>query len=258
MVVMDSAWAWFAGTMSCVFHGELGAARRAAERSIAVARERADRFCLVNATGALAFVLASLDAFYESRRLAEQALSVAQASGHRDGLTVAIICMAASFTTDPSRPDFAGARRFIDEHPLDVSDLSASIAGFPPSDRWHGRTRPRPSRFGHCPPRRIRPPRRSCRRDAHLHQAAFALAVTVAERGELILACELVGCADSYLSRFRVANNLQRWLEARLDALLAGLDPVERARATKRGAVLDRRGLMRLLRDAEQLTSQME
>jgi hypothetical protein len=72
-----------------------------------------------------------------------------------------------------------------------------------------------------------------------------------AEAGQGALACELVGCADSHLGSFRIATPLQGWLESRLDVLLADLDPADRARAIGRGAALDRRGLMRLLRQAE-------
>ncbi|HKA04062.1 MAG TPA: hypothetical protein VKD67_07020, partial [Acidimicrobiales bacterium] len=57
----------------------------------------------------------------------------------------------------------------------------------------------------------------------------------------------------AHLASLRVVNPLQDWLEARLGTLLADLDPAERARATEQGAALDRRGLMRLLRQAEEM-----
>jgi hypothetical protein len=85
-----------------------------------------------------------------------------------------------------------------------------------------------------------------------MHQAAFALGVAAAQAGEAVLACELAGCADTHLASLRATNRRQDWLDTRLDLLLADLDPAERARALERSAALDRRGLMRLLRQAEE------
>jgi hypothetical protein len=82
--------------------------------------------------------------------------------------------------------------------------------------------------------------------------ALHALGVGAAERGEPVLACKLVGCANTHLATHRIANNIQGWLEARFDTLLADVNPVERIRATERGGALDRRGLMHLLRRAEE------
>jgi hypothetical protein len=85
-----------------------------------------------------------------------------------------------------------------------------------------------------------------------MHQAAFALGVAAAEAGETVLACQLIGCADTQFASLRAANPLQGWLDTRLDTLLAHHDPAERDRARGRGAALDRRGLMRLLRQTEE------
>jgi hypothetical protein len=226
------------------------AARRAGDRAIAVARERDDPFCLVNATGTLAFVLASLVEFDEARRLAEQALSVAQVSGHPDGLTVAIVCTAPRsppIHRAPTLPGLVASSTSI----LSISATSRPRLRFR-SSRSMARVELGLGRLDSATGRLAESVRLADRVGGMhiMHQAAFALGVAAAERGELILACKLVGCADTYLAQFRIANNLQRWLETRLEALLAFLDPVERARATERGAAFDRRGLVRLLRRA--------
>ena len=253
--VLHSQWAWHAETMASIYDGDLIGARRAGERTIEVARERHDSFCLVAANGTLAVVLAGLGEFDESRRLVERGLRDAQAAGHPEGLAIVVTCTVASLTLFPSPPDFAGARRFLDEHPLDLADVSGTTASsYLDLD---GAVELGLGRLDSAIGRLVEAVRLADRTGgpAWMHQAAYALGVTAAEAGDVMLACELVGCADTLLPP-RLDDNLQGWLEARLDSLLADLDPVARLRATERGAALDRQGLMRLLRQAEELVGQ--
>jgi hypothetical protein len=250
-----SQWAWHAETMAAIYDGDPTRARRAGERMVELARERHDAFGLVVANSTLAYVIASLGEFDEFRRLADQALRDAQAVGHPEGLAIAIACTVAGFISSQSRPDFAAARRFLDEHPLNLADVSGTVAVV--LLQQDGTVELGLGHLESAVSRLVEAVRLGDRTGGayQMHQAAFALGVTAAETGDLVLACELVGCADTHLASSRNNNDLQAWLEARLDSLLAELEPVERARATERGAALDRRGLLRLLRRAEQLVS---
>ena len=251
-----SQWAWHAETMACIYGGNLTGARQAGERAIELASERNDSFCLVIGIGTLAFVLASLGELDEFRRLAERALHDAQAAGHPEGLAIAISCTASSFISSQSRPDFAAARRFLDEHPLNLADVSGTVAvAYLQQD---GTVELGLGRLELAIGRLVEAVRLGDRTGGayQMHQAAYALGVAAAEAGDFVLGCELIGCADAHLATSRNNNNLQAWLEARFEALLADLNPADRTRATERGAALDRRGLMRLLRRAEELVGQ--
>jgi predicted ATPase len=254
--VAHSPWAWNAETMACIFRADLAAARHAGERTIDVARQRHDSIGVVTALGTHAFVLASLEEFDASRQLAQQALHDAQAAGDPESVVTAINTGTGSLISSRSRPDFVAARRFLDEHPLNLADVSGTAAmAYLQMDGTVELGLGRPESAAG---RLVEAVRLADRMGGFflMHQAAFALGVAAAQAGHHELACQLVGCADGHLAAFRIANNLQGWLEARLDALVADVDPVERARATQRGAGLDRRGLMRLLRQAEELVGQ--
>jgi predicted ATPase/class 3 adenylate cyclase len=245
-----SPYAWIAKTVALIYRADPLSARPAGERAIQVARERGDLLCSVLATGGLAQVLANLDDFDESGRLAQQALSEARAAGDLTALADAVVCAVSALVFTRSPPDWVAAHLILAEHPLDLGSVDPLVAG------WLlvaagvvelGFGRP-DSATGPL----VEAIRRADRAGGVnlMHQAVFALGVVAAEAGEGAFACELAGCADSHLGSFRIATPLQGWLEARLDLLLADLDPAERARATQRGAALDRRGLMRLLRQA--------
>jgi hypothetical protein len=61
----------------------------------------------------------------------------------------------------------------------------------------------------------------------------------------------LAGYVDGHLRATRPQTIGWRWVPAANDAELAHLEPAERTRLLARGAVLDRRGLMVLLREIE-------
>jgi hypothetical protein len=227
-------------------------ARPASERAIQVADQRNDPRCVVNATGILASVLANLDELGEAHRRADQALSDARALADPNALAVATLCATGAYIFSPSQPDFRAARRLLDEHPVDLRDVGPSIAGW--LLLFDGLVEVGLGRVESAATRLAESLRLADRAGGvgMMHQATFAVGVAAAQSGETELACQLVGCADTHFASLRAGNPVQHWLDTRLDTLLADLDPVERARASERGAALDRQGLMRLLRQAEE------
>jgi hypothetical protein len=244
--------AWIASAHSCYHRGDLVSARPASERAIKVAYERNDPFCVVLAIGTLALVLANLDDLDEAHRRAEQALSDARALADPNALGLALRHAAGVYIVSPSQSDLHAARRLLDEHPVDVGDLGPTTAGW--LLVFDGIVELGLGRVESAVTRLVDSVRLADRTGAvsMMHQAAFALGVAAAQAGEAELACQLVGCADTHLASLRATNRRQDWLDTRLDTFLADLDPADRARATQRGAALDRRGLMRLLRQAEE------
>ena len=148
-----SQWAWHAETMASLYDGNRTGARRAEERAIAIARERHDSFCLVVANSTLAFVLASLGEFDESRRLADRAVRDAASrrpprrSCHRHrvyGRLVHQQSVATRLRRRSPLPRRASARP--------RGRLGNHWRHLPPAGR-HDRTRPRAARSGHRSPR---------------------------------------------------------------------------------------------------------
>jgi predicted ATPase/class 3 adenylate cyclase len=250
--VLHSAWAWIAKTTSSNHRGDPVSSRPAIERAIQIAHQRHDPFCVVFATAVLASVLANLDELDESRRRADQALSDARGLADPNALAIATLCATGAYIISPSQPDLHAARRLLDEHPVDLADAGPSGAGW--LLLFDGLVELGLGRVDSAATRLVESLRLADRAGGVnvMHQAAFALGVAVAQAGETDLACQLVGCADTHLASLRATNRRQDWLDARLDTLLADLEPVERARAISRGAALDRQGLMRLLRQAEE------
>jgi hypothetical protein len=217
-----------------------------------VAEARNDSFCRATATGELATALANLGELDASHRAAEQALADASTITDPNALAIAIVCASSAYLISPSQPDFDAARRVLEAHPVDLADVGAATAG------WllavGGAVELGLGRLESATTRLVASIRLADRTGGNnmMHQATLAVGVGAAEARETVLACELVGYADAHLGSLRVINPFQDWLKARLDTLLADLDRAERARATQRGAALDRQGLMRLLRQAEE------
>jgi predicted ATPase/class 3 adenylate cyclase len=249
--VLHSPWAWVA-TANCSLHrGDPVSARPASERAVQIARDRNDPFCVVFATSVLVAALANLDDLDETRRRADQALSDARALADPNALATAIICATGAYIISPSQLDLHAARQLLDQHPVDLADVGAGGGWLLLFD---GLVELGLGRAESAATRIIESLRLADRAGGvnMMHQATFALGVAAAQAGEVALACEIVGCADTHLGSLRATNRRQAWLDSRLNTLLADVDPAERARATQRGAALDRRGLMRLLRQAEE------
>src|SRR5262249_902857 len=144
------------------------------------------------------------------------------------------------------------ALQLLDEHPVDLADVGAAAAVW--LLFFAGTVELGLGRLESAATRLIASIRLADRAGGvnMMHHAPFALGVAAAEAGEAVLACERAGCADTHFASLRAGSPLQDWLDARFDTLIADHDPAERVRATQRGAALDRRGLMRLLRQAEE------
>jgi hypothetical protein len=86
---------------------------------------------------------------------------------------------------------------------------------------------------------------------ARLGEEAFAIAVALAEAGQITLAWQLIGYGQTHFRHSPVRNRSRNWLQARLAHLETTIDTTQRDSAMTAGARLDRRGFMRLLAQAE-------
>jgi hypothetical protein len=92
---------------------------------------------------------------------------------------------------------------------------------------------------------------------AFLGEAVFAVAVALAEAGQITLAWQLIGYSQTHFRDSPLSYTSRNLLQARLANLETTIDTSQRADAVTAGAGLDRRGFMRLIAQAENSSEQM-
>jgi hypothetical protein len=91
----------------------------------------------------------------------------------------------------------------------------------------------------------------------NLGNVVFAVAVALAEAGQMTLAWHLIGYAQAHYHDSLMRGYSHHWLQARLANLETSIDTTGRASAITAGAGLDRRGFMRLIAQAENSSDQV-
>jgi hypothetical protein len=154
-------------------------------------------------------------------------------------------------------PDFAGAMRVIQDNPVDLDSVGGSSAAavLRSSGLAH-------LGLGHVDlalDHLIRAFRIGDRvgHEGNLGNVVFAMAVALAEAGQMTLSWQLIGYAQAHYHDSLMRGYSHLWLQARLANLENTIDMTERASAVEAGARLDRRGFMRLLAEAETSAEQV-
>jgi hypothetical protein len=218
---------------------------------VAVAQERGDEYAHTIALGQLAIALAQLGDFDRSAQVAAEGLTKARLLSTPYVLAGAVGLAATSYLSTRADPDFEGGIRLLQDNPVDL-DAAGGIWAEVIFSMWglaHLGLGHTGLALGHL----IRTFRLADRigLQARLGEEVFAIAVALAEAGQLTLAWQLIGYSQAHFRDSPVRNRSRDWLQALLANLETTADTTERDSALTAGARLDRRGFMRLLAQAE-------
>jgi predicted ATPase/class 3 adenylate cyclase len=248
--MLHSPYAWLARALTLHFVDPPGA-KLAAERMLAVARERGDRYANMQALGVLAVALAVLGDLDRSAQFAEECLESARLLSTPYGLASAVAAATGSYLSARVDPDFEGAMRILQDNPVDLDSVGGTQAtavlrswGLANLGLGHADLA-----LGHL----IRSYRVADRigYEGNLGNVVLAVAVALVEAGQMTLAWQLIGYALAHYQPSLTRGYSHHWLQARLANLENTIDTTESANAITAGARLDRRGFMRLLAEAE-------
>jgi predicted ATPase len=247
---LHSPWAW--GAYVNHYLVDPPKAKLAAERMSAVAEQRGDPYANLLALGLLAIALAALGDLDGSARFAEQSLQSGRLLSTPIALVSAVATSAASYLTLRVDPDFEAGMRILQQNPVDLDLVGERRAvsvlwmwglaylGLGSTDLALGQL--------------IRAFRLADRIGfgSMFREHLVAVAVALAEAGQMTLAWQLIGYGQAHHPLMReLGRTGVKWLHARLANLETTSDTTERDRAVTAGARLDRRGVMRLIAQAE-------
>jgi predicted ATPase len=249
-------WAW--GACVQLHYVDPPEAKFAAKRMSAVAQQRGDPYANLVALGLASISLALLDDFDGSAHFAEECLESGRLLSTPIALASAVACATASYLTTRVDPDFDAGLRILQENPVDLDLVGERRAA---SLLWMrglaylglGHT---DLALGHL----IRAFRVADRIgfESVLRENFLAVAVALAEAGQMTLAWQLIGYGQAHHSLIRDLGHYHtKWLQARLATLETTTDATERGGAVTAGARLDRRGFMRLIAQAENSSHKM-
>jgi predicted ATPase/class 3 adenylate cyclase len=249
---LHSPWAW--GARAQFHRMDPPDAKLAAERMSAVAQERGDRYATTTALGLLAIALAVFGDFDGSARFAEQSLQSARLLSTPIALANAVSTAAASYLATRVDPDFDAGLRILQENPVDLDLVGERRAASILLQR--GLAHLGLQHTGLALGDLIRSFRLADRIgfDIVLGEELVAVAVAVAEAGQMTLAWQLIGYGKAHYHDTWMRS---KWLQARLANLETTIDTTELDRAATAGARLDRRGFMRLIAQAENSSQQV-
>ena len=251
--LQHSAWGWVARALVTMYtRRDAPETRWVSERAVSVAQERGDETALITATGTLGAILAEVGDVGASRVVAEEALAMARRARDPSCLPVALVCALSAYQLNASEPDFDGARTVLEANPLDIDEAQ------PLEQVWlNQHVGIMHVGLGHLDvgvrhlARALRLADRVQIKN-NLDQGAWVLALACASLGRADLAAQLIGYAQAALAPYRTFNNLQPWLEGRVNAALDAEGPSRGRHDTELGARLDRRGFIQLIVQAEQ------
>jgi predicted ATPase/class 3 adenylate cyclase len=251
---LHSPWAW--GAREQFHRMDPPDAKLAAERMLAVAQERGDRYATTTALGLLAIALAVLGDFDGSAQFAEQSLQTARLLSTPIALANAVATTAASYLTTRADPDFDSGMRILQDNPVDLDLVGERRAASMLLQRGLAHLC-----LGHTAlalSHLIRSFRLADRIgfEVILPENLVAVAVALAEAGQVTLAWQLIGYDQAHFNDSR-RFFLQKWLRVRLADVEKTTDTAGRGSAITAGARLDRRGFMRLITQAENSAEQM-
>jgi predicted ATPase len=248
--MLHSPGAWHARALALHFVDPPNA-KLAAERFLTVARERGDRKADTVALETLAVALAVLGDLDRSAQYAEECLESARRLSRPHVLANAVAAAAGSYLSARVDPDFEAAMRIFQENPVDL-DSAGGLSAAAVLRSW-GLAHLGLGHVDLALDFLIRAFRVSDRIGyrGNLGNVVFAVAVAVAEAGQMTLPWQLIGYAQAHYHDSLMRGYSHLWLQARLADLESSIDVTERASAVEAGARLDRRGFMRLLAEAE-------
>jgi predicted ATPase/class 3 adenylate cyclase len=247
--MLHSPWAW--GACVQLHYVDPPNAKLAAERMSAVAQQRGDQLANTVALGLQSMSLAVLGDLDGSARLVEESLKSARRLSTPSALASAVACAASSYLATRADPDFDSGMRILQENPVDL-DLVGGRRAVSVLRMWGlaylglGHT---DLALDHL----IRSFRLADQIgfESMLAEHLLAVAVALAEAGQMTLAWQLIGYGQAHHHYTSMGDPGRKWLQARLANLETTIDTTERANAVTAAARLDRRGFMRLVAHAE-------
>jgi hypothetical protein len=234
----EPAVAWLATAFAANFMGDHATALLASERAVAAAEARGDEGLAVAALCAQQTPLAELGEFDRGVEVGAEALRRADQLGHPFNIMASVISAASIHFNNPAGLDFAACLEVLAAHPVAAHGGSTNEMWI---DITWGTAQAGLQQRGAVEHWALAA--RAADRFHALHAFDLALrflAVVAAEAGLGEHAQALVAYTDEHLRPYRMENPQNRWVQERLDRVLADLPGRSSGPTPTRGEIMRR------------------